>query len=100
MMSRQGAYQFSEIEASSNYWVRVGLGIHDVGSTSKSRWAFIGGNNDIPLGGSSLSTETKAGRTDRVRVRRHVARTVVLNRNLKNVRDVPRFDLRLFSRLV
>ena len=25
---------------------------------------------------------------------------VVLNRNLKNVRDVPRFDLRLFSRLV
>ena len=26
--------------------------------------------------------------------------TVVLNRNLKNVRDVPRFDLRLFSRLV
>ena len=26
--------------------------------------------------------------------------SVVLNRNLKNVRDVPRFDLRLFSRLV
>ena len=30
----------------------------------------------------------------------HAAAPVVLNRNLKNVRDVPRFDLRLFSRLV
>ena len=28
------------------------------------------------------------------------SRSVVLNRNLKNVRDVPRFDLQLFSRLV
>ena len=52
-MSTEGAYQFSQVEASDGYWVGVGVGTHDVGSTIKSRWAFKGGNKNIPLEGSS-----------------------------------------------